>query len=239
MKCRRVGRVGEEKEERNHTNIKCLLLSDPSSLVVACGYKVRHPYCGIERVNLLCSLVQGQGYNPEESFPNILLINIFNPAWLTLCNCSGCYWMTNKGPAMTNHPFDMEEEQRSRCDIDLSRTGEPWDYGVTQRLCPAYPQGLSHCPGMGTQLTGCVLSWVWHLLATSPPMAGLSARGCFAQDHFQVFFSASAANELIRVLLILGLPHFSKSLTTKSLFLQAPPLAFGMVFSAGEFLLPC
>lgn len=91
MKCRRVGRVGEEKEERNHTNIKCLLLSDPSSLVVACGYKVRHPYCGIERVNLLCSLVQGQGYNPEESFLNILLINIFNPAWLTLCNCSGCY----------------------------------------------------------------------------------------------------------------------------------------------------
>lgn len=70
-----------------------------------------------------------RGFNTEGSFLNTLQINIFNPAQLTLGNFSGWCWMTNKGPAITNHPFHMEEEHRSRCDIDLTRTecGEPQD----------------------------------------------------------------------------------------------------------------
>lgn len=120
----RVGRVGEEKEERNHPKLKGLLLSDPFRLVVACGYS----YGGTEEGNFLHSLVQGEGYNPQGSFLNILQRNISNPAWLG--NFSGCCWVTNKDPAITNHPFYMEEEHRSRCDMDLTRCecGEPQDY---------------------------------------------------------------------------------------------------------------
>lgn len=67
----------------------------------------------------------------------------------------------------------------------------------------------------------------------------ISRYSFLSQDHFQVFIYFCLSSQLthLGVTDVGAATHdFSKSLTTKPLFLQAPALVIGMIFSVGEFL---